>query len=269
MQKWYRFLWMGILVLVLCGCGKEKATKIPPGTPMPATQTINESTPPVDILSAAMNSMLLEGKLIYDMRAIPADLNPATQFDMVLNQYKMALSDDNQHLRWFLGAYGISSNFYLSLTSRTKNTNETIRLVFPLEVIVNQTEVSVENMNFIAPAFGGGGGAMVTFPSIRLIPGRTLWQPIGLQFTDISTPVAPEAVYDMTVECAQPGVFNIHINQTYTTSTNGATSTQVMPYDVILACPNSATVWMFNPNTDALETTQKIHYNNGKYEYQP
>ncbi len=269
MQKGYRFLWRGILILTLVGCGIKSTTKIPPGTPMPSAQTVVESTPADVILSSGMGSMLLEGKVIYDARAIPADLDPATQFDLVLNQYQTAKQDDSQHLRWFLGALGTPTNFYLIFTSRTKATEETIRLVFPLEVIVHQTEGSVENMNFIAPLFGGGGGAMVTFPSIRLTPGRTLWQPFSLQYTDISPLEMPEAVYDMTVECAQPGVFNIHINQTYTTSLNGVSFTQVMPYDVILACPNSATVWMFNPDTEKLETTQQMHFNNGKYDYQP
>jgi hypothetical protein len=216
-----------------------------------------------------MQSMLLEGKLIYDMRVIPLDLDPATQFDVVLSQYQQAVNDESQHLRWFLGAYSASTNFYLLLTSRAKATNETIRLVFPLEVIVGQTEVSAESMNFIAPAFGGGGGAMVTFPSFRLTPGRFMIKPIDLQYADLSPQTMPDILYDMTVECIQPGVYSIHINQTYAFTINGATSYQLMPYDIILACPRTATVWMFNPNTDALETTQKMIFNNGQYNYQP
>ena len=78
----------------------------------------------------------------------------------------------------------------------------------------------------------------------------------------------PNNLYDITVQCTQPGVYNIHINQTYTFTTNGATSTQLMPYDILVACPQTATRWMFNPATDALDSTQQLIFNNGQYDHQ-
>jgi hypothetical protein len=269
MQKGYRILWMGFLVLLLGGCSKGITSTESFAKTIFPTEPVAASIPAEVILSSGMQSMLLEGKLIHDMRVIPADLDPATRFNTVLSHYKTALNDDSQHLRWILGAYTVTMNFYLLLTSQATAANETVRMVFPLEIIISRTAVSPVNMNFIAPLFGGGGGALVSFPSFRLTPGRFLLQPIDPQNAAFSFQTMPDILYDMSVQCIQPGVFNIHINQTYTLTTNGATSYQLMPYDILVACPQTATVWIFNPTTDALDSTQQVIFNSGQFDYQP
>ncbi len=224
-----------------------------------------QTTLTIDVPS--LQGIMIKAGIISDMRVIPSDLDPNTQFTEIIIQYQMAASED-QHLRWFIGAPSGYSVFWLSVDTLTSTPNELITLQYPIEVIITPTEISAINMNFVAPIYGGGGGVVNSFPVMNLQSGVQSLSPDVVETAELNSNLATGVLYEFSFQCVQPGVFNVHINQTYVLNVNSVLSTQMLPYDILFACPLSATLWMFDPNTKQVVATQSWAWNNGFYTQQ-
>ncbi len=249
---------------LLCACTaapQSAATQTPEGLTTQSraaaeTQTVN---------IPSLQGLKLSASVISDMRVIPSNLDPNTQLAEIITQYETATTKDDQHLHWFIGAPGGSSIFWLSMDSLTSTPNELITLQYPLEVIVSPTEISPLNMNFIAPIYGGGGGITNSFPVLLLQAGAQYLDPDVIGSAELKSDLITGVLYEFTFQCVQPGVYNVHINQTYVLNVNGVLSNQLLPYDILYACPLSSTTWMFDPTNQQVVATQGWAYIDGRY----
>jgi hypothetical protein len=256
------------LAILLAGCqthnsqaATSQATSSTPTQAEPASSTPSSGTP-------SLQGNLLTASIVSDMRVIPSDLDPNTEFLQIIDQYEKATTED-QHLRWFIGApsgYGV---FWLSVDAQLSSPDEVVTLLYPIEVIVAPTEVSAANMNFLAPINGGGGGMVNSFPLLQLQAGVHPLSPDVVETAELKSDLTTGILYEFAFQCVAPGVYNVHINQSYTLNVNGVLSSQMLPYDILFACPLSATTWLFDPVTQQAVTTQGWTYTNGQFQPQP
>ncbi len=261
-----RAAFLVLVMLLLIGCGTSapqtaSATLTP--APVEAQSAEAVATQTIDVPS--LQGIMIKAGIVSDMRVIPSNLEPETQFTEIITSYQAAVADDSQHLRWFIGAPGGTSYAWLTIDTLSSSPTELVTLQYPLEVIISPTEISPAVMNFVAPIYGGGGGQMNSFPVLNLQAGVYQLQPDTVEVTELQSGQMTGVLYELSFQCVQPGVYNVHINQDFTLNVNGVLSGQMLPYDILFACPLSATVWLFNPNTQQVVATQSWSYANGVY----
>ncbi len=256
---------LSLITIVLCSCttglksaaapsAPEEDNAVP--TPMPTTGSVETQVPATQPTPkpTASEPDMLSATMISDLRVIPSDLDPTSQAAQVILEYQQALSDDGQHLRWFLSPTANGGlPFKLNLKSLVPSPDDTITLMYPLQVSISLTDITTSRINTIEPGSGGGGGPSSTFPKLFVHAGTYDWQPDMIFLSDLSAASGMSVSYDLIFLCTEPGVFDILIKQPYVYTSNGLSNNQVFTYELLFACPNSFTAWSIGLATQQLE----------------
>jgi len=110
-------------------------------------------------------------QLDYDnaVRVVPALLDPHTQFDEIVAQYRR-LSKRAQPTGWYGGTVSGAINFQIGLRLPAGSPARVV-LDFPIRVTISRTEDAADEMDILRPTYAGGGGVFNTFPEFALKPG--------------------------------------------------------------------------------------------------
>ncbi|KAA0255422.1 MAG: hypothetical protein EDM79_20605 [Chloroflexi bacterium] len=203
-------------------------------------------------------------------RLIPASLDPTTQAPEVISQFGQILS--NQSERWYAGTIEGLHRVSLEINSLSTDPTETVRLQFPIHMIVTKTQEPVDALNIISQMGGGGGGGESrAFADFELQDGEWDLYPDNPAPLDLRADALPFAPYDFTAPCKQPGIYKLEFSIPYTLFKADGSQTFASSYYIIsLACPQSAALWLWNGNPNGqIEKAGNFIFENGKYIPQP
>lgn len=265
-----RILYVVLIAILLGGCA-PLATADSPSIDLPSSLP----TDPPASLSATGIPLVLETASdlaighIDPIRIVPFNLDPATNFDQVLAEYKKVMIDNLQPMNWFSGTPNGKFKFQLTLDLATETSSQVITLRYPIRVTISPTEVSAQSLNLISPAFSGGGGVTNSFPSFDLQPGTVAISPTDIFGQEMSAGQMTGILYDINSACVQTGVYNVFFQIPYDITESGVTQSKMTTYNMVLACPQEVKAWMFNPDDGTLSGTQNLVFENGQYMAKP
>ena len=197
------------------------------------------------------------------MRVIPAGLDPNTQFDQVVAGYQQAIQQDGLRFEWTGGASFPEFAVWLSLLS--EDPGEIVTLGYPIQVGIELTGEPAGGLHLLGPNGGGGGGVTNGFPELVLRPVEMELYPDEIAVTDLQSGAQTDAGYIFPVRCVQPGVFRLRFSFPYTLSRQGDVSQQALAYELLFACPETATMWIFNTENGQMLTNYPIVLRDGQY----
>jgi len=208
-------------------------------------------------------------QLDYDnaVRVVPALLDPHTQFDEIVAQYR-GLSERAQPTGWYGGTVSGAINFQIGLRLPAGSPARVV-LGFPIRVTISRTEDAADEMDILRPTYAGGGGVFNTFPEFALKPGQFDALPSAISAAELASGAATEVGYGFSAACSEPGVFQADFLFPYEVHEGSRLRSQLVPFSVVLACPQVATVWAFDPETGALDGTTTLVLRDGRYTPQP
>jgi len=205
----------------------------------------------------------------YDntVRVIPALLDPETQFDQVVAQYR-ELTREPQPAGWFGGTVTGGFNFQIGL-ALPPGASGRVQLRYPIRVTISLTEAAAGAMNVITPLHAGGGGVFNTFPEFPLKPGQIEVTPSDISAEGLEAGAVTEVGYDFYATCREPGVYRADFLFPYEARIGSQVQSQGVPFGLVLACPLEVRVWVFDPETGALAGTTRMDLDGGVYVPQP
>ncbi|MBL8077078.1 MAG: hypothetical protein JNM55_03875 [Anaerolineales bacterium] len=252
-------------MILLTACGPAATI---PATTIPTTQPTETSipVPPTEAMPAPLE-MLAELNLshIDPLRVIPSALDPNTSFEQVLAEYTNLADGNSQPMTWFSGTANGKFDFQLDLDLAPSAVGQTITFQTPLRVTIASTEASAQSLNLISPAFSGGGGLTNSFPTFNVQPGTIELNPDEVYGMELAPGGASGILHGIHAACVQTGIYNVTFQIPYNVTANGVTQSKMIPYSMVLACPLEETVWIFDPETEALVGTQNLIFQNGTY----
>ncbi len=204
------------------------------------------------IIHTCQERELLCGKTGDYIRVIPAYLNPSTEFDEIIQQYESAIWDDRQHLTWFIGAPDGDGRIAIYVGTEADQTYDTITLQFPLEMIIGTSELSAQQINFVAAIPGPSGPGPSVFPVTIIRDGLYYVYPEEISYTELKSDGETGIWYDLPFKCLQPGIYHIQIHQSYSVRFHEEVTLHLFSYDVLFGCPFSSTLYGYD------DYTQKI-----------
>jgi hypothetical protein len=213
--------------------------------------------------------MLKIGFVVPD-RLIPTSLDPLTQSSDIAGRYHQIMTDQSEI--WYGGTFQGAHSFSLEISTLSTNPAETVRLRFPIHLIVSKTQEPAEKLNIISQMGGGGDGtASRTFSDIELRDGEWDIVPEELNSYDLRVGEFSSMPYIFNTVCQQAGIYKLEFSIPYTLLDGVGTETPASTYYIVsLACPQSATLWFWNGEPKGqLEKFGSFIFQDGQYIPQP
>ncbi|MEW5871529.1 MAG: hypothetical protein AB1894_19805 [Chloroflexota bacterium] len=289
---------VGVLILVLlAGCAPQAtptaalpvvvvpATQVPVQPSATATEAIapeptmrtlyeaptveplhkNEPTP---ILVEGLPD-LLAAQFEMPARLIPAEIDPSTQFEQAVVEYRQAVQDDAMRLKWIGGMTAGVPGFTIWLSTLSQDAGERIALAYPIQVNIRFTDDPalnrVKDVNLLMPVGGGGGGVVNAFPTLTLRPGQVAISPTDVSSVDLQVGGQSDIGYDFAITCAEPGVYDLLFEIPYLVIGKEGSTQRRLIYQVLCACPETATQWVFDSGTGAWLASSRWVLRSGQF----
>lgn len=237
------------------------ATPLATETPFPAATDLPPATPTPPDLTASFDC---------PSRVIPNDIDPMNDIKKMIQGYNEAVQNDAFHLKWYGAVVSTNNIFFIWVSTLSKDKKEKIELNYPLKAIITRTDIPAGHINVASPLGGGGGGYVQEMQPFVLEPGQIKINTKDETREEMRYDTMMDIGHSLPFTCAQSGVYNIHLEFSYRRyRDSGETYTNVFPYDVMFACPESFTQFLVDNVSYKLQRKIEWSLEDGEYIQQP